>query len=118
VDLSSLQSCAHSSPPPLAGTPKEAIKDTTPATVTADDDAELLEAEHEGGATEAVTKTKHKTKAVITNLIQKTGKKMAGFRGDVSVDGAKKHVSSALACCIPSPSSVIPVRLLANRTIN
>lgn len=86
---------AHTSPPPLAGTPKEAIKDTTPAAVTAEDDAEVREAEQEGGAAEAVTKTKHKTKAAITNLIQKTGKKMAGFRGDVSVDGAKKHVCNA-----------------------
>ncbi|ORY32602.1 hypothetical protein BCR39DRAFT_564238 [Naematelia encephala] len=76
-------------PPPLAGTPKEAIKDTTPATVTADDDAEVEEAEEEGGVTEMATKAKVKSKGHIMGMFQKAGKKMAAFHGDVSVDGAK-----------------------------
>jgi len=50
------------------------------------------EAEKEGGVHEAAVKTKHKTKAAITGLFQKTGKKLAGFRGDVVVDGARKQV--------------------------
>ncbi|WVQ99136.1 hypothetical protein IAU59_006268 [Kwoniella sp. CBS 9459] len=78
-------------PPPLKGTPKEAIKDTTPATVTAEDDAEVLEAEQEGGITEVATKAKHKTKAHILGAFKAAGKKMAGFHGDVAVDGTKKQ---------------------------
>ncbi|OCF31032.1 hypothetical protein I316_07303 [Kwoniella heveanensis BCC8398] len=78
-------------PPPLKGTPKEAIKDTTPATVTAEDDAEVLEAEQEGGLTEAATKAKHKTKSHILGAFKAAGKKMAAFHGDVAVDGTKKQ---------------------------
>ena len=72
---------------------QEAIKDTTPATITAEDDVELLEAEEEGGMTEATTKAKKKTKGRFMGVLQKAGKKMAGFHGDVSVDGTRKHVS-------------------------
>ncbi|WWC89593.1 uncharacterized protein L201_004518 [Kwoniella dendrophila CBS 6074] len=78
-------------PAPLEGTPKEAIKDTTPATVTADDDAEVAEAEEEGGLTEAATKAKHKTKSHILGAFKAAGKKMAAFHGDVAVDGSKKQ---------------------------
>ncbi|KIR55879.1 hypothetical protein I315_01761 [Cryptococcus gattii Ru294] len=80
-------------PPPLSGTPKEAIKDTTPATVTAEDDAEVLQAEQEGGTAEVAAKTKHKTKSHIAGVFKSAGKHMAGFRGDVMVDGARKQVS-------------------------
>ena len=83
-------------PPPLKGTPKEAIKDTTPVTVTAEDDAELLEAESEGGMTEMAEKAKHKTKSHFLGMFQKAGKKMAGFHGDVSVDGTRKQVCAAI----------------------
>lgn len=82
-------------PPPLAGTPKEAIKDTSPATVTAEDDEEVEEAAQDGKVSEVAAKTKHHTKQAITHIFQKAGKKMAGFRGDVSVDGAPKDVSSS-----------------------
>jgi len=78
--------------PPLAGTPKEAIKDTTPLDAEDEEEAELDEAEKEGALQHAAVKTKHKTKAAITGLFQKTGKKLAGFRGDVLVDGARKQV--------------------------
>ncbi|WVW83609.1 hypothetical protein I302_105630 [Kwoniella bestiolae CBS 10118] len=78
-------------PPPLEGTPKEAIKDTTPATVTAEDDVEVLEAEEEGGLTEATAKAKHKTKSHILGAFKSVGKKMAAFNGDVAVDGSKKQ---------------------------
>ncbi|KGB74623.2 hypothetical protein CNBG_0461 [Cryptococcus deuterogattii R265] len=79
-------------PPPLSGTPKEAIKDTTPATVTAEDDAEVLQAEQEGGTAEVAAKTKHKTKSHIAGVFKSAGKHMAGFRGDVMVDGARKQI--------------------------
>lgn len=79
-------------PPPLSGTPKEAIKDTTPAAVTADDDAEVLEAAQEGATAEVAAKTKHKTKSHITGVFKSAGKHMAGFRGDVKVDGARKQI--------------------------
>ncbi|WRT66094.1 uncharacterized protein IL334_003047 [Kwoniella shivajii] len=78
-------------PPPLEGTPKEAIKDTTPVTDTAEDDAEIAAAEEEGGLTEAATKAKHKTKSHIMGAFKAAGKKMAGFHGDVAVDGTKKQ---------------------------
>ncbi len=84
-------------PPPLKGTPKEAIKDTTPATVTADDEAEIEEAEDQGGFTEAAVKTKHKTKEKILGVFKSAGKTMAGFHGDVSVDGTKKKVGFMLS---------------------
>nr|ODN82538.1 hypothetical protein L203_05347 [Cryptococcus depauperatus CBS 7841] len=84
-------------PPPLKGTPKEAIKDTTPATVTAEDDAEVLEAEEKGKTAEAtMAKVKHKTKSHITNVFKSAGKHMAGFRGDVSVDGARKQIGDTV----------------------
>ncbi|WVO22305.1 uncharacterized protein IAS62_003635 [Cryptococcus decagattii] len=79
-------------PPPLSGTPKEAIKDTTPATVTAEDDAEVLQAEQEGGTAEVAAKTKHKTKSHIAGVFKSAGKHMAGFKGDVMVDGARKQI--------------------------
>ncbi len=69
---------------------QEAIKDTTPAQVTAEDDAEMLQASEEGGMAEAAAKTKHKTKSAFLGVFQKAGKKMAGFHGDVAVDGAVK----------------------------
>ena len=71
---------------------QEAIKDTTPASVTAEDDAELVEAQEEGGITQAAATAKHKTKSHFLGVFQKAGKKMAGFHGDVAVDGAKKQV--------------------------
>lgn len=84
---------ANPSPPPLAGTPKEAIKDTSPASAAAEEgEAEVEEAAEEGKVQEVATKTKHKTKQAITSLFQKTGKKMAGFRGDVAVDGSPSKV--------------------------
>lgn len=82
------------SPPPLAGTPKEAIKDSTPADITADDDAELEEAIEDGTKTdEAMAKAKVKSKSHILGAFRSVGKKMAGFKGDVAVDGARKQVS-------------------------
>lgn len=72
---------------------QEAIKDTTPATLTAEDDEEVIEAEQEGGITATAVKAKHKTKAHILGAFQKAGKKMAAFHGDVAVDGTKKQVS-------------------------
>ncbi|CAD6577000.1 MAG: hypothetical protein TREMPRED_001836 [Tremellales sp. Tagirdzhanova-0007] len=83
-------------PPPLKGTPKEAIKDTTPASISAEDDAELVEAQEEGGITQAAATAKHKTKSHFLGVFQKAGKKMAGFHGDVAVDGAKKQFGTKI----------------------
>lgn len=82
-------------PPPLKGTPKEAIKETTPATVTAEDDLKVLEAQKEGGMEAAAVKVKHKTKSHLLGALQNVTKKMAGFHGDVAVDGHRKRVSTA-----------------------
>ena len=60
--------------------------------MSAEDDAEVLSAEDEGGVTEAAVKAKHKTKSHFLGVFQKAGKKMAGFHGDVAVDGARKQV--------------------------
>ena len=58
---------------------------------------ELLEAEQEGGVKETAekvkVKAKVKTKSHVLGLFKSGAKKMAGFHGDVSVDGARKHVS-------------------------
>lgn len=83
-------------PPPLAGTPKEAIKDTAPPAVTEEDEAELSEAEEEGKITHMATKAKVKTKSQIVGAFKGLGKKMAGFHGDVSVDGQKKKIGNKL----------------------
>ena len=51
-----------------------------------------MEAQEEGGITQAAATAKHKTKSHFLGVFQKAGKKMAGFHGDVAVDGAKKQV--------------------------
>jgi hypothetical protein len=61
--------------------------------MTAEDDAALLSAQGEGVMTEAAAKAKHKTKSQVLGLFQKAGKKMAGFHGDVAVDGTKQKAS-------------------------
>lgn len=82
----------------MQGTPKEAIKDSTPADLNADDDAEIEEAMENGSQTEqAMTQAKVKTKSHILGAFRSVGKKMAGFKGDVSVDGARKQVSTAFS---------------------
>lgn len=43
--------------------------------------------------TGAAAKAKHTTKAHIVGAFQKVGKSMAGFHGDVAVDGTRKQVS-------------------------
>lgn len=87
-------------PPPLKGTPKEAIKDSSPADLNEEDEAEIEEAEEQGGAKEAAVKTKHKTKGAILGLFRHGGKKAAGAGGDVSVDGKGKRVCP---CLCPRP---------------
>jgi hypothetical protein len=72
---------------------QEAIKDSSPADVNEDDEAEVAEAEEEGGVKELAVKTKHKTKQHIMSLFRHGGKKAAGVAGDVSVDGRGKRVS-------------------------
>lgn len=52
-----------------------------------------MEAAQEGATAEVAAKTKHKTKSHITGVFKSAGKHMAGFRGDVKVDGARKQVS-------------------------
>ena len=42
---------------------------------------------------EAAVKVKHKTKSSILGMFRHGGKKAAGARGDVSVDGKGKRVS-------------------------
>lgn len=92
--IPSLDPLLTASPPPLKGTPKEAIKDTGPQEVTADDDAELEQAMSDGSKTEELmTKAKVKTKSHVLGAFKGLGKKMAGFRGDVAVDGEPRHVS-------------------------
>jgi hypothetical protein len=54
----------------------------------------LEEAEAEGGMAAAATKTKIKTKSKVMGVFRSAGKKMAGFHGDVAVDGTKKTVCS------------------------
>ncbi|KAI9639865.1 uncharacterized protein MKK02DRAFT_18941 [Dioszegia hungarica] len=84
---------------PLEGSPKEAIKDTSPEKVTEDDDAEIEQAINEGSkAEEIMVKAKVKTKSHVLGAFKGIGKKMAGFRGDVAVDGEQKVVSSSLRC--------------------
>lgn len=86
------------SPPPLAGTPKEAIKDSTPADLNADDDAEIEEAMETGSQKDQImTQAKVKTKSHILGAFRSVGKKMAGFKGDVAIDGTRKQVSPSLA---------------------
>jgi hypothetical protein len=82
-----------SSAPPIKGSAKEAIKDTGPELVTEDDDAEIEEAIEEGNKTdEILTKAKIKTKSHLKGAFKGIGKKMAGFRGDVAVDGKERMV--------------------------
>jgi hypothetical protein len=78
-------------PPPLAGTPKEQIKDHAP-----DPDGELVDADGEPiEVDELSTKDKavHKSKSRIVSGFKNLSKRAAGFGGDVTVDGAKKKVS-------------------------
>ncbi|ORX36894.1 hypothetical protein BD324DRAFT_627598 [Kockovaella imperatae] len=82
-------------PPPLKGTPKEAIKETTPASMDPEEEAVLLEADKDSGMKPA-EKAKVKTKSHIITAFQKAGKKLAGFHGDVSVDGAKKQIGTTI----------------------
>ena len=77
----------------LTADSQEAIKDSSPADVNEDDEAEVAEAEEEGGVKELAVKTKHKTKQHIMSLFRHGGKKAAGVAGDVSVDGRGKRVS-------------------------
>lgn len=51
-----------------------------------------MEAAQEGATAEVAAKTKHKTKSHITGVFKSAGKHMAGFRGDVKVDGARKQI--------------------------
>ncbi|KAK4686220.1 hypothetical protein P7C73_g3921, partial [Tremellales sp. Uapishka_1] len=83
-------------PAPLEGTPKAAIKDSTPATVTADDEAEIEEAEEQGGMVEVATKAKHQTKSKVIGAFKGVSRKLAGFHGDVSVDGKEKNIGTKL----------------------
>lgn len=84
---------------------QEAIKDSSPADITEEDEAEVEEAEEEGGLKEAAVKTKTKTKSHILGLFRSGGKKAAGARGDVSVDGKGKRVRQGSfygsGCCRP-----------------
>jgi len=86
---------------------QEAIKESTPADMNEDDDAEIEEAEEEGGIKEAAVKAKHKTKSHILGLFRSGGKKAAGARGDVSVDGKGKRVGSRLLWIKPSTCIVL-----------
>jgi len=81
----------------LTADKQEAIKDSSPADVNEDDEAEVAEAEEEGGVKELAVKTKHKTKQHIMSLFRHGGKKAAGVAGDVSVDGRGKRVSHSIS---------------------
>lgn len=48
-----------------------------------------------------MVKAKVKTKSHVLGAFKGIGKKMAGFRGDVAVDGEQKVVSSSLRCNVP-----------------
>ena len=72
--------------------------------MTAEDDEELIEADVEGGATGAAIKAKHKTKGAFMGVLQKAGRKMAGFHGDVSVDGTTKQVRFGSMARVKDPS--------------
>lgn len=59
---------------------------------------EIEQAEEEGSkAEEILTKAKVKTKSHVLGAFKGLGKKMAGFRGDVAVDGKETRVSDGLA---------------------
>ncbi|KAI5453283.1 hypothetical protein NCC49_006306 [Naganishia albida] len=79
-------------PPPLAGTPKEAIKDTGP-----DPDSELVD---ENGnfmdPDDLSTKDKiaHKSKSKLVNSFKAVSKRVAAIGADVTVDGVRKKVGS------------------------
>lgn len=100
------------SAPPIKGSAKEAIKDTGPELVTEDDDAEIEQAIEEGNKTdEIITKAKVKTKSHLKGAFKGLGKKMAGFRGDVAVDGKERMV------CVFLPPSIV-ISLLSRRREN
>lgn len=81
-------------PPPLAGTPKEQIKDTAPNPDDdlVDDAGNPIDPEDLSGK----EKTLHQTKSKIASGLKGLTKRMAAFHADVSVDGAKKAVGSTL----------------------
>ncbi|KAK4684455.1 hypothetical protein P7C73_g5722, partial [Tremellales sp. Uapishka_1] len=81
---------------PLEGTPKEAIKDSSPANMNEDDDAAIDAAEEEGGVKEVATKAKHKTKEKLMGAFKGVSKRMAAIGGDVSVDGKEKNIGTRL----------------------
>ncbi|KAJ9121504.1 hypothetical protein QFC22_002121 [Naganishia vaughanmartiniae] len=79
-------------PPPLAGSPKEAIKDTGP-----DPDSELVdEAGNPIDVDDLSTKDKiaHKSKSKLINSFKAVSKRVAGIGADVTVDGVRKKVGT------------------------
>lgn len=81
-------------PPPLAGTPKEQIKDTAP-----NPDDELVDEAGNPIDPEDLhgkDKTMHRAKSKIAGGLKGLSKRMAAFHADVSVDGTKKAVGSTM----------------------
>lgn len=81
-------------PPPLAGTPKEQIKDTAPNPddELEDEDGNPMDPEDLSGKDKAV----HKTRTKFVNTFKSLSKKAATFHADVTVNGAKKKVGTTL----------------------
>lgn len=77
-------------PPPLEGVATEALKDTSPAMGP---DAESISSAD--GTEKKVRKAAAKTKGRVAGAFKKVSRKLAGFRGDVAVDGNSKSVSAA-----------------------
>ncbi|KAJ9095999.1 hypothetical protein QFC21_005362 [Naganishia friedmannii] len=79
-------------PPPLAGSPKEAIKDTGP-----DPDSELVDdAGNAIDVDDLSTKDKiaHKSKSKLVNSFKAVSKRVAAIGADVTVDGVRKKVGT------------------------
>jgi hypothetical protein len=77
-------------PPPLAGTPKEALKDNAPNPddELVDEDGNPISVEDLG----AKDKVMHKSKSKLVHGLKSLSKRVAGIGADVTVDGVKKQV--------------------------
>ena len=76
--------------PPLAGTPKEQMKDNAP-----DPDAELVDDDGNPIDVDDLAmkdKVMHKSKSRLIGGLKKMSKRVAGIGADVTVDGVKKQV--------------------------
>lgn len=81
-------------PPPLAGSPKEQIKDNAPDPddELVDDNGNPISVDDLGAKDKAV----HKSKSKLVTGLKHLSKKVAGVGADVTVDGVKKKVGGTV----------------------